>query len=91
MKKSLTKIYFNVKDVLPWDLLKIDWRTATVDQKPNDWSVRVIFQESSQYDNPAIAEIQFLFPEANYLLVPGTKFKLFHSKIDIYAEMIKEI
>lgn len=53
-----------------------EWFAITQDIEPNDWSVRVIFLEDVREDFTVQAEIDFLMPAADYLLNPGTKFKL---------------
>jgi hypothetical protein len=70
MRKSLAKIYFDSKPC-DRDLLKMEWLTATIDQKPNNLSIRIIFVEELQADNSVLAKIDFLMEDANYLLASG--------------------
>lgn len=88
MRKSLAKIFFKTENK---PKLQSPWCTATQGCEPNDWSIRINFIEELQEDNSAMAEIDFLMPYADYLLVPGTKFKIFYSKCEVFVEVIKEI
>jgi hypothetical protein len=59
---------------------RADWFTITKNIEPNDWSIHIIFLEDVKNitNNFSVnAEIFFLMPKADYLLIPNTKFKLF--------------
>jgi len=96
MKKSLAKLSF--KPVAgSEDKFKIPpgptWFTPTWGCEPNDWSVRIQFIENPRSDNTIMAEIDFLMEGAAYLLVPGTKFKLFggFTQFECTVEIIKAL
>jgi hypothetical protein len=97
MEKLLTKLSFKPVEGSE-SKFKIPsvpvWYTCTLEVEPNDWSVRVKFVEDVKSDNTVMAEIDFLVKEkTGYLMVPGTKFKLFggFTAFDCMVEVIEVI
>lgn len=96
MKRSLAKLSFKPVEGNE-SKFKVPsgptYYSTTWECTPNDWSIRIQFIEKVRPDNTVMAEIDFLMEGAAYLLVPGTKFKLFggSTQFNCIVEVIKEL
>jgi hypothetical protein len=93
MKKSLAKLAFSQteKGIMKLPTGK-EWFTCTIGVQPTDWSVRIRYTEPIQLDGTVKAELDFMMPDAEYLLKKGTKFRLFGGyQLECDVEVLEEL
>lgn len=69
------------------------WYTSTYGIEPNNWSIKIYYLQPIQNDSTVIAQISFLMPEADHLLITGNEFKLFggYDQFKCSVKIIQEL
>jgi hypothetical protein len=89
MKRSLAKLSFNqyssneTKPIPDRVKANFKWCTQTLGVSPNDCNICLFFTQDVQPDNTALVEISFNAGDADYMLQPGAKFKIYGGSIEL--------